>query len=176
MTVVMADCSGLWRRTLLVEADGSRDTGTDVVWLQGITAYADSRGFAGRLDQRGDVFEWSRLFDVQPAGQFPDAGRMRWEDDVLIEVGVHADYVEHWMRDDGLESPCWAMFLRAGDTRKALLLRVGEMFGWADDSGVVLGAVGGQEWAALAARNDDGGVEADGIRWSVENSEGNVEL
>ena len=24
-----SDCAGLWRRTLLIEADGSRDTGTD---------------------------------------------------------------------------------------------------------------------------------------------------
>ena len=62
-TVLMTECSGLWRRTLLIKSDGSRDTGTDVAWLQGITAYADTRGFAGRLSQHDDVFEWQRLID-----------------------------------------------------------------------------------------------------------------
>ncbi|MDT5014507.1 MAG: hypothetical protein QOD39_667, partial [Mycobacterium sp.] len=54
ITVSMADCAGLWRRTLLIEADGSRDSGTGVLWLQGLTTYVDSRGFAGRLDQNED--------------------------------------------------------------------------------------------------------------------------
>ena len=72
-----------------------------MAWLQGITAYVDTRGFAGRLSQHGDVFEWQRLIDIEPPGPFPDAGRMRWEARVLIEVGVHEDYVEHWVRQDG---------------------------------------------------------------------------
>ena len=56
-TVLMAECSGLWRRTLLIAADGSRDTGTEVAWLQGSTGYVDTRGFAGRLSQRADAFD-----------------------------------------------------------------------------------------------------------------------
>ena len=44
MTVLMAECSGLWRRTLLIDSDGSRDKSTNVAWLQGITAYVDTRG------------------------------------------------------------------------------------------------------------------------------------
>jgi 2OG-Fe(II) oxygenase superfamily len=93
-SVPMAECSGLWRRTLLINADGSRDTGTDVAWLQGITAYVDTRGFAGRLSQHNDVFTWQRLIDIEPPGPFPDAGRMRWEAGALIEVGIgaHTDY------------------------------------------------------------------------------------
>ena len=101
MSVLMTECNGLWRRTLLIATDGSHDTGTGVAWLQGITAYVDTRGFAGRLSQHGDVFEWQRQIDVEPPGHFPDAGRMRWEAGTLIEVGVHQDYVEHWVRQDG---------------------------------------------------------------------------
>ncbi len=63
-TPMIADCTGLWRRTLLVEADGSRDTGTNVQWLQGISMFVDLRGpggegFAGLLSRRDDVFEWA---------------------------------------------------------------------------------------------------------------------
>jgi hypothetical protein len=106
MTADIADCAGLWRRTLLIDTDGSRDTNADVRWLQGITAFVDLRrpvprpdfsgaqsisdftglqrnwlstqdGFAGRLSQRGDVFEWSHFTRLQPPGAHPDAGRMR---------------------------------------------------------------------------------------------------
>ena len=102
MDALIAECTGLWRRTLLIDADGSRDTGGDVRWLQGITAYVDSRGFAGPLHQRGNVFEWHRDVDLEPPGPFPDAGAMHWDGDVLVETGVHEDYVEHWVRDAGL--------------------------------------------------------------------------
>jgi hypothetical protein len=174
-TVLMTDCAGLWRRVLLVEADGTRDTGTNVVWLQGITAYVDSRGFAGRLNQRGDIFEWSRPIGTQPPSAFPDAGRMHWEAGTLVEVGVHADYTEHWVRDDGPTTPSWAVFVRFRQN-DALLMRVGELFGWADRSGVVVGVFGGPEWAALNPRSDGSEVEANGVRWGIEGSEGNVDL
>ena len=167
----MAECSGLWRRTLLINADGSRDTGTDVAWLQGITAYVDTRGFAGRLGQCGDIFEWQRLIDIEPPGPFPDAGRMRWEAGTLIEVGVHEDYIEHWVREDGPVVPCWALFL--GD---ALLVRAGAQFGWADDSGVLLDAIGGPRWTALNPHMNGDDLMANGVRWGVEDSEGDVDL
>jgi hypothetical protein len=173
--VLMTDCTGLWRRTLLVEADGTRDTGTDVVWLQGSTAYVDSRGFAGRLNQRGDIFEWSRPIDTAPLSESPDAGRMHWEAGTLVEVGVHADYTEHWVRDDGPTTPLWALFLRFRQD-DALMMCVGELFGWADRSGVALGKVGGPEWAALNPRLDGSEIEANGVRWSIEGREGNVDL
>jgi hypothetical protein len=171
MTVLMTECSGLWRRTLLVNADGSRDAGTDVAWLQGITAYADTRGFAGRLGQRGEVFEWQRLIDVEPPGPFPDTGRMRWEAGVLIEAGVHEDYVEHWVRADGPVEPCWALFMK-----NAVLLRTGAQFGWADQSGVVLGTIGDSEWTALNAHVDGSELVANGVRWNIEDGEGDVNL
>jgi hypothetical protein len=169
--VLMTECSGLWRRTLLIDSDGSRDTSTDVAWLQGITGYADTRGFAGRLSQHGDVFEWQRRIDIEAPGSFPDAGRMRWESGALIEVGVHEDYVEHWARQNGPAAPCWALFAEHG-----MLLRVGAQFGWADRSGVVLGAIGGPQWTALDPHLNGYDLVANGVRWSIEDSEGEVDL
>jgi hypothetical protein len=170
-TVLMTECSGLWRRTLLINADGSRDTSTDVAWLQGVTAYVDTRGFAGRLGQRGDVFEWQRLIDIEPPGPFPDAGRMHWEASTLIETGVHEDYVEHWARDGGPAELCWALF-----ATEAILLRAGAQFGWADRSGVALGAIGDPKWAALNAHMNGSDLVANGVRWRIEDSEGEVDL
>lgn len=171
MTVLMTECSGLWCRTLLINADGSRDTGTEVAWLQGITAYVDTRGFAGRLGQHGDVFEWQRLIDIEPPGPFPDAGRMRVEADVLIEVGVHEDYVEHWVRQDGPAAPCWALFADG-----AILVRAGAQFGWADPTGVIVDTVGGPRWASLNPHMDESDLVANGVRWSINASEGDVDL
>jgi hypothetical protein len=170
VTVLMTECSGLWRRTLLIDGDGSRDTGSGVAWLQGISAYVDTRGFAGRLRQHGDVFEWQRHIDVEQQGPFPDAGRMRWEAGALIEVGVHEDYIEHWVRHDG-PAACWALI-----AENALLLRVGARFGWADGSGVVLDTIGGPQWTALDPHMNGGDLVANGVRWKIEESEGDVDL
>jgi len=171
MTVLMAECSGLWQRTLLIESDGSHDTSSGVAWLQGSTAYVDTRGFAGRLGQHDDVFEWQRLIDVEPPGPHPDAGRMRWEAGVLIEVGVHEDYVEHWVRKDGPAAPCWAIF-----AEDAILLRAGAHFGWADRNGVVLDTVGGPRWTALNPCMTGNDLTANGVRRRIEDSEGDVDL
>jgi hypothetical protein len=174
--VLLSRCAGLWRRTLLIEADGSHVTGGDVRWLQGESAYIDSRGFGGRLEQRDNVFEWHRMIDLEPPGPFPDVGAMHWDGDTLVETGVHADYVEHWVRDDGPASPRWALTVRSVDAGDALLLRVGAVFGWACATAVTLGAVGGAEWEALAPKLSDGEVRVNGARWTVEQSEGDVEL
>ncbi|WP_123024134.1 hypothetical protein [Mycolicibacterium stellerae] len=174
--LVVTDCVGLWRRTLLVEADGSRDESTDVAWLQGITAYVDSRGFAGRLSQRGDVFEWSRAVDLQPPSEHPDAGRMRWEGSTLIESGVHADYVEHWVRDEAGRSPCWGLMGRGPTGDYALLLRVGGLFGWASSSQVLIAEVDGPDWQALGAHLTETELRAGGGRWKIARTEGIVDL
>ena len=171
MTVLMTECNGLWQRSLLIDSDGSRDTSTDVAWLQGITAYVDTRGFAGRLGQRGDVFHWQRLIDIGPQGPFPDEGLMRWEAGVLIEVGVHEDYVEHWVRQHGPAAPCWALF-----AENAILLCAGTQFGWADNSGVVLDTIGSPQWDALNPRMNGSDLVANGGRWRIEDSEGGVHL
>jgi hypothetical protein len=188
--VSMADCIGLWRRTLLVEADGSRDTGTDVCWLQGITAFVDTRGFGGWLDQDDDVFVWNHL--RSPGDGPPDVGRMSWDSGTLIEVGVHYDYTEHWHRDSTDVSPCWALALVGGDGDQALLLRVGERFGWLRHgvrTHLRMGSIDGSFWVV---ESDGGGafrasvegedliVDEDGSgnsrRWRVEHGEGNMNL
>lgn len=176
MTGVSAsECCGLWRRTLLVTADGGRDYSTDVVWLQGVSAFVDSRGFAGRLRQHGDVFEWIRDIDPEP-GPHPDAGSMRWDGQTLIETGVHEDYTEHWVRDDEHVTPAGAVFLAAPDGGAGLLMRVGERFGWAAGTGVVVDTIGGPEWNQLAVDLSETEVRANGVRWAVERSEGEMSL
>jgi hypothetical protein len=196
MTPVIAECTGLWRRTLLIEADGSRDIGTNVRWLQGISIFVDVRGpgegFAGQLDQRGDVFEWTRLVDLQPPG-LPDAGRMSWAGDTLVEVGVHADYTEHWHREPGPTQPCWGLSLSAVDDSAGVLVRVGERFGWAwrraGAGEISLGAVTGTDWritdsadahrvgAMLSPRLTAGQLRVDDdIAWEIKESEGSVTL
>lgn len=176
MSVMASDCAGLWRRTLLLDADGSSDTGTGVTWLQGITAYVDSRGFAGTLSQRGDVFHWHRIVDLQPPGPYPDEGSMHWRDGVLVETGVHVDYVEHWVRDSPDEAlvaaPRGAMFVVAPDGAPGLLLRVGGLFGWATSGEVVIDAVHGPRWDALVITGEH--LQANGVRWTAERCEGNV--
>jgi hypothetical protein len=175
-TVLLSRCAGLWRRTLLIEEDGSHVAGGDVRWLQGDAAYIDSRGFGGRLHQRGDVFEWHRMVDLEPPAPFPDAGAMHWDGDTLVETGVHANYVEHWVRDDGPASPRWALTLRSADAADALLLRVGATFGWASPTAVTLAAVGDTEWEALALSLSGDEVRVNGARWTVVQIEGDVEL
>jgi hypothetical protein len=174
--VEIAGCSGLWRRTLLIEADGSHVTGGDVRWLQGESAYVDSRGFGGRLEQSGDVFEWHRMVDLEPPGPSPDAGAMHWDGEILVETGVHADYVEHWVRDEGPSSPRWALTLRSKDAGDALLLRVGATFGWACTTAVTMATVGGDEWKTLAPSLSDGKVHVNGAQWTIVQSEGDVEV
>ncbi|MEV0466430.1 hypothetical protein AB0I30_32810 [Nocardia tengchongensis] len=177
--VVMSECAGLWQRTLLVDTDGAPDTTTDVRWLQGLTRFVDLRrpmprpdysevrcaaeltgqqrawlrmqdGFAGVLTQSGDVFHWQRRIELQAPGPFPDEGRMSRSGDVLVEIGVHADYFEHWARSE-VPDTCWAMDLESPDGDRAILLRAGDRFGWAhlDSAGAVelsLGDVAHGEW------------------------------
>jgi hypothetical protein len=169
----MAECRGLWGCSPLIDGDGCRDNVADVCWLQGITAFVELRkpqpgaapndGFAGWLSQTGDVFTWARLTGLQRQ-EAPDEGRMSRTDDVLVETGVHADYVEHWVLDDtaGID-PCWALGVASGD-EEALLLRAG-----------MPQRIG----AELNPRRDSGYltvVGAVGHRWQIKESEGSVNL
>ncbi|MFV8052961.1 hypothetical protein [Mycobacterium sp. 48b] len=174
--VLASQCAGLWRRTLLIEADGSRDTGTGVAWLQAGSAYVDSRGFGGELVQRGAVFSWRRDVELMPSGPVPDEGEMRWDGDTLIETGVHEDYVEHWVRDVGPTTPHGGLHLRAPDGDRAMLVRVGPIFGWLGAGGVVIDRIGGPRWAALAIDMAGQQIQANGVLWVVERTEGTVNL
>ena len=171
---MIGDCTGLWRRSLLIDANGAGDTSAGVTWLQGDTAYVDSRGFAGHLECTGDVFHWHRDVDLEPPGQFPDAGKVHWEGDTLVETGVHEDYVEHWVRDEGPMEQGGAVFLRAPDAGDAVLLRVGPWFGWVGARAVYVGHVADPQWKALSVTVSDNEVHAGGVRWGVLHSEGMI--
>ncbi|WP_067676725.1 hypothetical protein [Nocardia miyunensis] len=107
-------------------------------------------GFAGTLVRDGDLFHWGRDIGLQPAGPFPDEGRMRLAGAVIVETGVHADYVEHWEHEPAEpDSARWALELSGPDAR-ALLVRVGDRFGWAARVGagveLSLGTVTESHW------------------------------
>jgi hypothetical protein len=126
--ITVASLTGLWRRSLLVTADGKRDETTSVAWLQAHPHYADLRqpegmpafspvsglddlsmadcrwlaaqqGFAGFFRRLDDGFEWVRMLDFCPPGPVKDIGRLYWDGDILVEEGRDVPYLEHWHRD-----------------------------------------------------------------------------
>lgn len=126
---VPPEWQGLWRRLALERPDGSGDTASLVLWLQTGTLYADIRlpphrpdftgvggfadltfaqttylaaqeGFAGALHARGRRAHWRRRIDFAPLAGPPDEGRLVRSRRMLVETGVHADYVEHWWQED----------------------------------------------------------------------------
>lgn len=153
--------SGLWRRSLIVRADGTRDVGTWVRWLQGPGLYADLRqpaarpdvstvqclrdltmpqldwmagqdGFAGQLLGDGGIFEWQRDIDFQPPAPMPDRGSLDRDGDVMIEKGYHSPYIEHWHPDTGSTPPLYALRLRDGTGGcVGQVVRVGDLFAYA---------------------------------------------
>ncbi|WP_327064625.1 hypothetical protein [Kitasatospora sp. NBC_01302] len=157
----LADLHGVWRRTLVREADGSTDTTTRTTWLQGLALFTDLRqpaglaetvrgrppaeldrpqllalsaqkAFAGVLEQEGEVFGWARLIDLHPPAPLADAGTLRFEDGVLIEHGVHEDYLEHWERDDQpSDDLAGAVLEDPAEGCAGQLVRVGAWFGYA---------------------------------------------
>ncbi len=160
------DCIGLWRRVLLVPAEGPPDTSTDVLWLQGPTGYVDTRGFAGVLSATDDVFHWHRDVDTERTDT-PDAGRMRWEGNILVENGIHERYTEHWVREQVSVEPAGALFLTAGPAR-AVLVRVGELVGWATAAGAVVDDADRiRGW-----QDHEDHIVADGVRWTITAREG----
>jgi hypothetical protein len=110
--------------------------------LQECTQLAHQEGFAGRLGFDGDCFEWLRLIDFQPSSLLADVGRLRWEDELLIETGRDVAYVEHWMRDPTVVMrPLAALRLRDVDAGVAgLVVQVGTVFMFARDRQVSLPA------------------------------------
>lgn len=152
--------TGLWRRSLLLTADGDADTTTDVRWLQAGELYVDLRlpaststpgvrclreidragacalaqveGFAGRLRADGPWAQWERLVDLQPPSTTPDEGRLVAENGHVVETGRHAGYIEHWHRAPGPTGPVAGLLLRETSTRAiGVLVRVGRNFAWA---------------------------------------------
>jgi hypothetical protein len=154
----VAALGGLWRRSLLRFANGGEDRSTEVSWLQGAALFADLRqpawrpdfshlasladvtledcrwlatqqGFAGEFRAENGVFWWHREIDFQPPSPAPDAGRLDWADEVLVETGAFAPYLEHWHRAPNRPAvPAGGLRLRAPDGRAAIFVRAGEMF------------------------------------------------
>jgi len=152
---------GLWRRSLIVRADDTRDIDTWVRWLQGPNGYVDLRqppgrpdftgarclrdltrtqlvwmagqdGFAGRLSVSDGVFEWRRDIDFQPPGPVPDRGWLTRDGDVMVEKGYHSPYIEHWHHDMAPRPPIQALWLRDGAAGCAgRVVRVGDIFAYA---------------------------------------------
>ena len=152
---------GLWRRSLIARADGTRDTDTWVRWLQGPGGYIDLRqpagrpdftgvrclrdltmtqldwlaaqdGFAGQLLVDDGVFEWRRDIDFQPPGPTPDRGWLDRDGDVMVETGYHSPYIEHWHPEIGPTLPLYAMRLRDSVAGwTGQIVRVGDVFAYA---------------------------------------------
>lgn len=68
-----------------------------------LLALCRQKAFAGTLEADGSVFNWVRRIDLHPPTAVPDAGTLRWEQSarvepgvLLVEEGVHEDYLEHW--------------------------------------------------------------------------------
>lgn len=144
---------GVWQRRVLA-APGVYDTTTAVRWLQTATQHADLRlpagsacasgedawrqqaaqqGFFGRTERRvvGDREQcwWHREHDFQPPPEAPDAGWMAFDGaDLLIETGVHADYLEVWQRLPG-STGRHAVLARGPHDAERLLL-AGDHLAW----------------------------------------------
>ena len=168
-TPALSEMPGMWRRSLIIHADGVRDSTTQVRWLQARTLFVDLRqgaalpdflhlrclndlaiedcnllasqeGFAGRLGFDGDCFEWLRLIDFQPRSPSADAGRLWWQEQLLIETGRDVAYVEHWMPDPTVLTPrLAAVLLRDVESGvAALAVQVGTVFMFARDRQIAL--------------------------------------
>ena len=91
----------------------------------------------------------------------------------LVETGVHADYVEHWVRDDGPASPRWAWAAAADGG--ACCCAVGAVSAGRADA-VSACHVGDREGKVLAISRPMEMSGANGMRWNVVQIEGDVEL
>jgi hypothetical protein len=60
---------------------------------------ARQEGFFGALEVSSSIGHWHRAFDYQPDTGRQDRGHLVFEDNVLVERGVEAPYVEHWVRE-----------------------------------------------------------------------------
>jgi len=141
---------GVWVRRSLEWADGRSDTTTQVTWLQGAEWFVDLRrpgigppagtwvpqleAFAGRLTRSCSAtaeFTWERLIDwSKPAG--PDIGRLNWDGNDLIEVGVLEPYREVWVQAErhSPDDSATASFTD-GAGRSGIVLRSAGFFGFA---------------------------------------------
>ena len=100
-----------------------------------LAALAAQEAFAGRCVHGADgVTRWERLVDLRPPGPHPDAGRLTWDGDVLVEHGQHEPYLEYWHPEhlDAPPGPGAGVLLRDPVIGvHGVLVRVGDRFGYA---------------------------------------------
>jgi len=157
--VSLSDIRGLWRRRLIAWPTGEVDTTTEVYWLQGPELYVDLRipgrrpqckatclreldrktlgflarqeGFFGKLDVQDSIGDWQRAFDYQPDTGRKDRGHLAFEGDVLVERGVEAPYIEHWVHEPNTDE-CMAVSLKAdAPPRTGCVVLAGDAFMYA---------------------------------------------
>jgi hypothetical protein len=157
----ISEITGLWRRSLISWPDGRSDTTTAVRWMQTPSLFVDLRqpanrpsfdgvrclrnlgrahiewlalqeGFAGEIRWDGHYVEWQRQFDFQPKAPLPDAGKLWFDGDVMMEEGRDIPYIEHWHREAVSPHPCVGIALRDASTgQPGMLVRAGNLFMYA---------------------------------------------
>ena len=95
-------------------------------------ALARQRAFAGHATVKGSRVSWHHAFDYQPYGGVlasGDEGEVAFQGARMIEQGVHADYVEHYLRLDGGKGPYLALHAPAeGASPEGLVVVAGDHF------------------------------------------------
>ncbi|HVJ52703.1 MAG TPA: hypothetical protein VM689_09590 [Aliidongia sp.] len=153
---IPSDLTGLWRREVMILPDGRRDTDTRVLWLQTRGLFADIRipadrpsraassfgdytdaelvelakmyGFAGSFETEGGFCRWRRRLDYHPPGGPPDEANFTLDGDLLIELGIHADYREDWRRDTEAAAPVASFTLAEEGGPAGMLVIAGDHF------------------------------------------------
>ncbi|WP_293777576.1 hypothetical protein [uncultured Oxalicibacterium sp.] len=91
-----------------------------------LESLACQQGFAGitQIDANGqdDICRWHRLIDYQPPASLPDVGAMRFSAGLLIEQGVCADYLEHWVHQATSEQGALVLRREEGSALRLLLV------------------------------------------------------
>lgn len=116
---------------------------------------ATQQGFAGvtTVDRRTTETNWLRQVDFQPPAEFPDAGHASFDNDMLVETGIHVDYVEHWHLVPGTDDS-FAVFHRLDDGVPTYLLIAGAMVMYVRARPLGFDAQGWAQGAALRQQLD----------------------
>jgi hypothetical protein len=134
------DLVGVWRRHSIETEDGRKDTTTQVFWLQTHACFGDIRipidrppcldrrsleelsepeaialcsqqGFGGITQVDNSTCQWHRHIDYQPSNGSRDIGLLKWEQNILVELGVEATYREEWEQLEDGSTGCIALVL-----------------------------------------------------------------
>jgi hypothetical protein len=153
------DLVGVWRRRSIETPNAPKDTTTQVYWLQTHACFGDIRipidrpacanhhslaalsaqeaialslqqGFGGVTQIEGTICQWHRYVDYQPPSEARDIGALAWENNILLESGVEAIYLEEWERIDDGSTGCIALVLETDSPSRwqGCLVCVGDYF------------------------------------------------